>query len=74
MIEQALQSLVSAKVIIFDSDGCLVEEGMPYPYVPEFISLLKSLKKQIVIFTNNSTQHPDALLIHYKKSLPALLS
>ncbi|OLS25110.1 MAG: putative hydrolase YutF [Candidatus Heimdallarchaeota archaeon LC_2] len=67
MLEQALQSLVSAKVIIFDSDGCLVEEGIPYPYVAEFISLLKSLNKKIVIFTNNSTQHPDTLFTQYQK-------
>lgn len=67
MLEQALQSLISAQVIIFDSDGCLVEEGVPYPFVPEFILLLKSLNKKIVIFTNNSTQHPDTLSLHYQK-------
>lgn len=54
-----------SKLIIFDSDGCLVEEGILYPYVKELIELLKQLNKYVVIFTNNSTTHPDKLLSHF---------
>lgn len=62
----AHELLFESKLIIFDSDGCLVEEGVPYPFVKELIELLKSLKKTVAIFTNNSTTHPETLLKHYE--------
>ncbi|MHA2098140.1 MAG: HAD-IIA family hydrolase [Candidatus Kariarchaeaceae archaeon] len=62
---EAHEIIMQSKLIIFDSDGCLVEEGVPYPYAIQLLDLLKKLDKYIVIFTNNSTTHPEDLLSHY---------
>lgn len=66
MTLEAHDVLKQSKLVIFDSDGCLVEEGIPYKYVDKLIGLLKQLGKQVVIFTNNSTKHPDVLLKNFQ--------
>ncbi|MCE7736755.1 MAG: HAD-IIA family hydrolase [Candidatus Heimdallarchaeota archaeon] len=66
MTLEAHDVLKQSKLVIFDSDGCLVEEGVPYKFVDKLMDLLKQLGKQIVIFTNNSTKHPDLLLKNFE--------
>ena len=65
MTLEAHDVLRQSKLVIFDSDGCLVEEGVPYKYVDKLMELLKHLGKKIVIFTNNSTKHPEVLLENF---------
>ncbi|MFV2015282.1 MAG: HAD-IIA family hydrolase, partial [Candidatus Heimdallarchaeota archaeon] len=67
MVELEAHDVIrNSKLVIFDSDGCLVEEGVPYKFVDKLINLLKQQQKQIVIFTNNSTTHPNVLLDHFR--------
>lgn len=51
-------NLSDVKLIIFDADGVLVEDGMAIPGAPEVIDQLRK-DREIVVFSNNSTRHPN---------------
>ncbi len=53
-------NLSDIKLIIFDADGVLVEDGTAIPGAPEVINQLRK-EKEIVVFSNNSTRHPNAV-------------
>ena len=48
----------SKKLIIFDSDGVLVEEGKVLDGAIDLIDYLTSNKIENIVFSNNSTKHP----------------
>ncbi|MHA2251762.1 MAG: HAD-IIA family hydrolase [Candidatus Kariarchaeaceae archaeon] len=59
-MNEIIKSLYSnAELIIFDSDGVLVEEGKALPAAVSIVNISKNLGKEVVIFTNNSTTHPS---------------
>lgn len=55
------------EVIIFDSDGVLVEEGTAMEGASELTSQLIKLGKKVIVFSNNSTTHPKKMKINYQK-------
>lgn len=48
----------SKKLIIFDSDGVLVEEGKVLDGAIDLIDFLTNNKIENIVFSNNSTKHP----------------
>lgn len=48
----------SKKLIIFDSDGVLVEEGKVLDGAVDLIDFLTNNKIENIVFSNNSTKHP----------------
>ena len=58
-------NLSDIKLIIFDADGVLVEDGTAIPGVPEVINQLRR-DKEIVVFSNNSTRHPNDVITGLK--------
>ncbi|MHA2503617.1 MAG: HAD-IIA family hydrolase [Candidatus Kariarchaeaceae archaeon] len=65
-MEISPQELVSsAKAVIFDSDGVLVEEGTPLPGAANLINHLLETGKIVVVLSNNSTKHPETMKSNY---------
>lgn len=60
-----IQEIHNFGTFIFDSDGCLVEEGQALPGAIELLNLLLENGKRIVIYTNNSTSHPRDVSTKY---------
>ncbi len=55
----------SARAVIFDSDGVLVEEGAPLPGAADLINHLLETSKIVVVLSNNSTKHPETMKSNY---------
>ncbi|MCH8907467.1 MAG: HAD-IIA family hydrolase [Candidatus Heimdallarchaeota archaeon] len=60
-----LDTIAGAKMIIFDADGCLVEGGKPLPGAVETTNILTEMGKKVLVFSNNSTRHPETMMATY---------
>jgi len=61
------QLIENAELILFDSDGVLVEEGDPLPGAIDLVEQLINQGKKVVVLSNNSTKHPNTMKEQYQR-------
>lgn len=60
MIDKSI--IENAELVIYDKDGVLTEEGKLIPDAIDLVHYFREKGKKQVVFTNNSTNHPDKVM------------